>query len=380
MYLNEYLDVRLLEDHLKNDLVRSQKHPVLPLVIYNYTERTQFTSAWDDVTRKCRALIADNHTGKVVARGYEKFFNYAEHSNGKAYAPALPAESFVAYEKVDGSLILIFYAYGAWHVASRGSFTSEQAEKARELLYEESDWLYATLDPDYTYVTEIVYPENRIVVDYGDTTELVLHGVFNNKTLEEVPLWYMSTANWEALPFARVVKTYPFDGGVFLLDHLASGSNDKDGNFVRGTEAEGFVVRFESGVRCKIKYNDYVHMHKIITNCTAKSVWETLSTGGTISDLFEGTPDEFKDWLEKTVEDLYGQYNKFIGEAYNLHQVARASIGLTRDRKKFAEVVLRDVPKMYQSAMFNLFDNKSIVDIAWKSCKPEGSSPFKKES
>lgn len=374
MLLSDYLNTNLLAKHVHDGFVRKQTHPSLPLDIYNYTEQAQFTATWDDVTRKCRALVVDEGTGKVVARGYEKFFNYSEHANSKSYAPPLPKEAFIAYEKVDGSLILLFYAYHAWRVASRGSFTSDQARTAMAVLSSDYDWIDENLNRDFTYVTEIVYPENRIVVDYGDKVELVLHGIFNNKTLEEVPLYEADPDAWETLSFGRIVKTYPFNGGIFLLDHLASGSNDIEGNFVRGVDAEGYVIRFQSGVRCKVKFNDYVHLHKIITNCTEKSVWETLSSGGTLNDLYDGTPDEFRDWLNDTVTKLYGQYNEFIGVTTDYYNKVSSIVGLDPSRGEFARTVLTGVPKPYQGGVFNLLDHKPLTELAWKSCKPTAAS------
>ena len=61
--------------------VRVQSHPLLPLSIYNYTEKAAYDGIWNEVTLQCRGLIvADN--GDVVARPFRKFFNY-----GQAGAP-----------------------------------------------------------------------------------------------------------------------------------------------------------------------------------------------------------------------------------------------------------------------------------------------------
>ena len=71
---------------------------------------------------------------------------------------------------------------GVWILATRGSFTSPQAIKGRELL-EKYD--YNRLAKDYTYLFEIIYPENRIVCNY-DFEDLILLGMIHTKTGDEV--------------------------------------------------------------------------------------------------------------------------------------------------------------------------------------------------
>ena len=50
-----------------------------------------------------------------------------------------PTSEFDVYEKMDGSLIIIFWYDGGWVVASRGSFTSEQAVAAKRIFFDELD-------------------------------------------------------------------------------------------------------------------------------------------------------------------------------------------------------------------------------------------------
>nr|DAI89523.1 MAG TPA: RNA ligase [Caudoviricetes sp.] len=57
----------LLEDYEKRGLVYSQQHPTLDLKIYNYTDKVQYESLWDDITMLSRALVIDGK-GDIVAR------------------------------------------------------------------------------------------------------------------------------------------------------------------------------------------------------------------------------------------------------------------------------------------------------------------------
>jgi hypothetical protein len=124
---------------------------------------------------------------RIVARPFAKFFNY-----GTPQA-VIPAEPFVVTEKIDGSLGILYYLDGEPHIATRGSFTSEQAARARRCCASyEIEWT-----PGTTPLFEIVYPENRIVVDYGDRRELVLLAAIDHATGRDAPLPLLS-GRWSA--------------------------------------------------------------------------------------------------------------------------------------------------------------------------------------
>ncbi len=112
-------DLDILNDYISKGLVIGQKHTTLPLAIFNYSRTCQYDRLWDDVTLNCRGLILDTK-GNVVAKPFPKFFNMEELSDSE-----IPKESFEVFEKMDGSLGIFFHYNGEWHMATRGSFTSE---------------------------------------------------------------------------------------------------------------------------------------------------------------------------------------------------------------------------------------------------------------
>ena len=135
-----------LNEYFEKGLVYKQVHPTLPLTIWNYTEKVRYEGLWDEITLQTRGLVTDNE-GNVVARPFKKFFNIEE---GKFE----PTEEFEVYEKMDGSLGIVFWYQGQWVVATRGSFTSDQAIKAKELLKKyNTDIMFRHL----TYCFEIIY-------------------------------------------------------------------------------------------------------------------------------------------------------------------------------------------------------------------------------
>jgi len=163
--------------------IRVQRHPEANLFIANYTNRCAYEKLWDDLTLMCRGLIFDVD-GNIIARPFKKFFNIGESVEPGQPPPPVPDEPFIATEKIDGSLIIAYCHEGRWDVASRGSFTSDQAQCARHMLY----GLYGDtlLDPAFTYLFELVAKHNRIVVNYQEEG-LALLTVIHTESGYELP-------------------------------------------------------------------------------------------------------------------------------------------------------------------------------------------------
>ncbi len=125
--LHELLPQQELTAAIEAGHVTRKAHPELPLSIYTYTRTCQYERVWNVVTTRCRGLVVDDGTGEIVALPLPKFFNVGEHEAGQPYAPVLPDEPFEVYDKVDGSLAVVFHYADRWRVASKGSFISTQA-------------------------------------------------------------------------------------------------------------------------------------------------------------------------------------------------------------------------------------------------------------
>ena len=220
-------DLGTLNKYIEDGLLEKNSHPDLPIDIYNYSRECQFSKNWDDITLNMRGTILDRE-GNIVARAFPKFFNMEEHDQKD-----IPNEPFEVFEKMDGSLGILFNYNGEWHFATKGSFVSDQAIKGKEIL-EKYD--YMRLSPDFTYLFEIIYPENRIVVSY-DYEDLVLLASINNKDDQEYDIHsdILDTLNF------KLVKKYH---GVEDYKKLKS---------IIENNSEGFVIRFKSGFRMKIK-------------------------------------------------------------------------------------------------------------------------------
>jgi RNA ligase len=345
--------------------VTRKAHPELPLSIYTYTRECQYGHIWTPVTMRCRGLIADDEAGTVVALPFPKIFVTAMHGVHE-FAPALPAEPFEIFEKADGSLIIAFHYGGRWNAASKGSFISEQAQWAQAVL-DKAD--LSGLDTELTYLAEAIYPGNRIVVDYGQREELVLLAAYRPADGTEEPLATVA-AHWK--PIGPAVRSWGLRDGVAELEQLALASTTLDGSTVGGTDEEGYVIRYASGQRAKVKLSAYLKLHALFTGTNEKSIWEALASGQDPAVLFDQVPDEFRDWAFEVAARQRAQVAAYIAEA----EAEFARIGRLPERKAFAAEAMKSP---HRAAMFQLYDGRDISPLAWKSIKPRGDSPFKQD-
>ena len=343
-----------LNAYFEKGLLYKQTHPTLPLTIWNYSEKVQYENLWDEITIQTRGLVTDIH-GTVIGRPMKKFFNMEE---GKH----TPTQDFEVFEKVDGSLGILFYYQNQWVMATRGSFTSDQSVKGFEML---KKYDYDKLHKNYTYLFEIIYQENRIVCQY-DFEDLVLLGMIHTKTGYEVDLHsegldvrFKNLINNLGI---TVVKKY--DG---ISDYTTLKQMIKDNE-------EGFVVKFSNGDRMKIKGEEYLRLHKIITNISTTSVWEVLSNGGKMEDLLKEVPDEFYDKIKSYEKDLRYTHFSISEDAgkrfdYFMYGKYNDKEPLT-DKKEYAMWVLKQ-PQHLQPILFRMFDKKEYSSYIWKLIKPK---------
>ena len=351
-----------ISDYLEGDYVIAQRHPTLPLLIYNYSRTTQFSGIWDDITLNCRGLVLDLE-GNVIAKPFPKFFNYEEHTAENSKLPPIPNESFEVYEKMDGSLGIFFYYGGEWHMATRGSFTSEQAIKGMEMM---KKYNFEKLHTDYTYLFEIIYNKNRIVCNYN-FEDIVLLGIINTKTGNEVNLYNDS----EDIRIKNIISNIGFR---IVTLYKTWGEDWETLKKEISKDTEGYVIRFSGGMRMKIKGDEYVRLHRILTNFSTKDIWELLKNGEPLEPFLDRVPDEFDAWVKEVVRDLQTRYDSILND----YQTILFNIWHP-DKKLFAEYAKR---YPHPSLLFSMYDNKKNkcgYDYIWKLLKPKYEKPFKKD-
>jgi T4 RnlA family RNA ligase len=342
----------LLKEMIDNGYVNVQKHPTHDLFIYNYAPKAQYERVWNEVTLACRGLIMDAEN-RIVARPFTKFFNLGEMENQH-----IPNESFEVFEKLDGSLGILYWIDNQAFIATRGSFSGEQAVKATEILrskyahvLNDSEIPQAELrgvNKNWTYLFEIIYPENRIVVDYGAMEDIVLTAIIDTQTGEDLPL--------DDIGFP-IVKRYDGINDIHLLKELEEENR------------EGFVIKYRNGLRYKVKFVEYMRLHRIITQVSSINIWEYLAADMPFDDILDRVPDEFYDWVKATSTDLKTQYQAIENQC-------KADFKILDSRK---ECALYYMTCAYPSVLFKMLDGQPYKDVIWKMLRPQFQKPFKNE-
>jgi RNA ligase len=384
MLLSELLDLSKLQEHLNQGTVGVQQHPTLPLVIYNYTHRAQFTPRifGDGVIDYCRGLIVHEESGEIIARPFKKFHNLNTadfpETNIDNIIARYSAKQMHTTEKMDGSLGIFWRYEDDWGIATRGSFTSPQAVWAtnwyqNKILDKEATLFKAK---EFTPLFEIVYPENRIVVRY-DFEGLILLGLVNKRFGYEMDRQTLEIEG-ESHGFKNrlIVKDY---GTAADIKKLSMNLPTDE------TNREGYVLSFDNNqetdpLKVKVKFEDYLRIHKMVTTLNPRVIWELMSQG--IDLDIDTLPDHFKrwvgDWKRKLVED----YNDVFDAASRIYQARPAYEGMygkdnRAERKFYAEYIQRMTQLPWVTAVFwMMYDkrsNEDINELVWDAVKPRGN-------
>lgn len=349
MQLSEIFSMDKLAQMTLAKAVRYQTHPEFPeLRIYCYTPTAVVFSMWNEVTKACRGLIVNWDTKEVLARPFDKFFNYGEAAQD---IQLFPDDEVLVYDKVDGSLgILYRRPDGHIAIATKGSFDSPQARKATEMIRR-----YMTThfrEDELTWMFEIVYPDNRIVLDYGDFEGLVLLGA---REIESGIDWFPEELlDWKG----RRATYYRFNT---LREALEAPQRPN---------AEGYVVYVpDRDIRVKVKQEDYLALHKTVFGLSRKSVWKNIQEGQTIEDILAVLPDEWHDWAKQTYYSLMDEFSAIKTTISKVFVAVVSDLPLDYTRKDFAEKVGK---YRYAKQLFDILSGKDINPAIWKMVMPRG--------
>lgn len=264
------------------------------LVILNYTQQAMFANEWTVYECVCRGLILNSVTGEVVARAFDKFFNWGQGDR------KTDAKMVGLTEKMDGSLGVSYRNENdETCIATRGSFVSDQAKWATRFLRENLAIGFA--DEGWTLLFEIIYPENRIVVDYGDFRGLILLAARHTAGGYYAPRGILEEVGREL--GCPVVKLHP----ICSVDDLVSVLPTLDAS------KEGFVAEFSDGSRFKFKGEQYCALAKAVEGLTFKNILAAVQDG-TFDELMSVIPDEFCDEAKQWKREIDAKVEAIASE------------------------------------------------------------------
>lgn len=326
--LSEFLKNGGSLDEVKALAISVKPHPRYPnLLHFKYD---QIDSPTDNpLVQASRGVILDSADNwKPVCWGFNRFFNL-----GQKEAAAMDWASADFYEKVDGTLIQVYWYDNQWHCATTGTpdaggQVNGDRRTFAELFWEvfqkeglslrEFEERMAIYRQDFaTLMFELVGPLNQVVVRYE-------HGIrwLGMRTyLQEFQPHYVSTSTYEGLGNPKLVQKFNFKDLAAATAYFQE---------KKGHEFEGFVAVDKHFNRVKIKHPDYVLLHHARDGFSPKTFVELIQKG-------EGS-EVLAYWPEVQVD-----YEKLVGKYDALCQMLDAKYTELKDipvQKDFALQVM----------------------------------------
>jgi RNA ligase len=249
-----------------------------------------------------------------------KFFNMGEIIMPGSVAVVRDGD-FDTFDKKDGSCGIQYRLDGEVRWATRGAFSSDQAQVAQEMWdakYRQHNELFMTEWNHLTLSCEIIHRKTRVVCiyPYEDLVLISARNRFTGETLD-----YDELLKIGARLGMRVVERFPFKDVEAVLEVVA----ELDGN------TEGFVLCWKGGYRLKVKGEKYKEKHRRLTGITARTVADAWCDG-TIYAMVVDIPEEFRLDVERVIEQLDDETHKLVAEIETLY----ATTADITDRKQYA--------------------------------------------
>lgn len=309
--------LQAIQDEPHNIKVQARRD----LVLLNY----DILSPQSDITDDCRGLMLRYGSWNRVSVSFRRFYNH-----GEGRAADIDWDTAVAYDKVDGTLIVFYHDGHQWTLQTRGSIDADGqvgqhnfSFRDRVLALVEAkagtlDRMLGHLPPEICVVCEYVGPYNRIVTYYPEE-DLYLLTLRNRETLDdygpELPSW----------PFS-VPRSYLMND----LDEVCRAAQELP------KLSEGYVVADEQARRIKVKNPSYLALHNAINagNAPTDKNFAALA--------IQGDTDEIKSHFPE-YEQQIAYWESVVAQIAADAEAAWSEHGDTEDRKAFA-LAVKELP------------------------------------
>lgn len=303
-HVQEFLRAHGLDELRERYSIMTKRHGLhdnLVLLKYNQIE----SPMGEPVVQECRGIILDQADDwRIVSFPYRKFFNH-----GEGHAAPIEWSTARVLEKLDGSLMTLYWYANDWHVSTSGTPDADSGVWGEgmtfgSLFWETWDrmgWMRPEsegVESGYSYMFELCCPENRVVVPHTER-RLLLHGARNLVTLAEEN--HREVAHRYGWDYAR---SWP----LMTIDQCVSAADALD-----PMQTEGFVVVDGRFNRLKIKSPKYVAIHHAKDGLSRKRFVDLARNGEESEFLayfpqlraeFDAIASEVAAWSERIEADF----------------------------------------------------------------------------
>lgn len=302
-------------------------------------EDVTFDSFWDmydGFYRECRSVVIDVKNNCLVLTPFRKFRNLNE-GEETLYENVMKriqtAKCVEISNKLDGSMQAARYYEGKIVMSGSQSLDTENSWRLNDgyrMLMEKRGYQMMLKDhPDKTFIFEYISQRDAHVVKY-DVEGLFLIGIRDVRDGKESSYKdVIEMAERYGIPATEIYKK--------TLDEIVGELDSKKSN-----EAEGFVINID-GFKVKVKYNDYVYMHKLLSAISSVNVVIQNVAEDTFDDMISKVPKAYRDRVVKVAQIVYSYKKKQEEKIERAYKKAPKE-----DKKQFMIWVTENIDKDLQ--------------------------------
>jgi hypothetical protein len=326
----------------------SKVHPTLPLVLLNYSQLN--SPKLHPIIRECRCLVLELNTWNLVSRSFFRFYNFGEALEVTKY---FNWSDFSCMEKVDGSLVNLFYYGERWIATTRGSWAEgELAETTwanaflRAFDIQDLQELDYHLPRKFSYALEFCSPFNKVVRHYHAPNMYLLSAFDGEEELNGTTV----KALWEE---NRDLFSYPQTYHFHNIEEIQA--------FIYKTSLtdktwEGIVCRDNENRRIKVKSPTYLALHHLHDN------GNIFLTKNLIPIVLAGEIDEILVNFPEVSSKL-NEVKATVDKAYKELEQLWESTKLIENQREFAEAILSRTK--LASILFTVRKTRRSLEAVW---------------
>ncbi len=352
LHVQKFLSENSIEDLTQQLGIKAVVHPSLPLVILNYSQID--SPKTHSIVRECRGLVLELGSYKIVAKTFDRFFNWGEVADEMSL---FDFSNFHTLSKEDGSLCILYNYKGNWLANTRGSFG------IGEINFVDLTWNQGfckalnvnnlnelNLDPSLTYIAEFCSPWNKVVRRYPEP-KMYLLSVFNG--LNELGTYEVDEL---AKPYFHRPERFNFTSVLEIQEFLQQASK-QDATF------EGVVICDKEFRRWKIKNPTYLALHSLKgegDNLFHPKYLLPFILNGESAELLNYFPEaesQFRKY-EKMVNDHYDNLQSVWEECWEINSQKEFALAVV-PRTKFSGILF-DIRKKHGGNQ-----SKELLKTAW---------------
>lgn len=312
-----------------------------------------FFEVYEGFYKECRSLVIDVEKEAIVLCPFKKFRNLnecEETSLENIKKKITEAKNVEVSEKIDGSMQTANFYNGNIIMGGAQAINPENSWRLQDgikRIYSNSNYCRMIQEnPNWTFIFEYVALKDAHVVKYTKEQEgMYLIGIRDNLTGEQFTYNYI-------LEIARIynINKTPQVYQQTLDDVLNETSK------YTSDQREG-VVLFIDGFQVKIKYDDYVKIHRILSMVSSVNLIIQHIADGTFDDLIAKIPEAYR---KRTMAIKQLIYDYIFSMEEKVTYYLREGNNNSTNRKDFMIWVENNVPKKYKAYVRNYYLGKEV--------------------